>query len=145
MIRLAPCLAWFWLVAASYGQTFYGSIIGSVADASASAVPQAAVTLINTGTGERRTMQTDASGSYQFVNLIPGQYKLEVEKQGFRKVIREQVTVEVQNAVRIDVTMQVGDISQVVEVLGQTPLLQTEDASLGQVVEARKVLEAPLN
>lgn len=145
MFRFTPCLAWLLLVATVHGQTFFGSVVGTIADASGAAVPQATVTIINTGTAERRTMQTDGSGNYQFVNLVPGQYKLEVEKQGFRKIIREQITVEVQNAVRIDLAMQVGDVNQVVEVIAQTPLLQTENASLGQVVESRKVLEAPLN
>ncbi len=126
-------------------QTFYGSVVGSVTDATAAAVPQAGVTLTNLGTGERRTMPTDGVGNYQFVNLVPGQYKVEVEKTGFRRFSREPITVEVQSAVRIDVAMQVGDVSQTIEVSVQTPLLQTETATLGQVVEGRKVLEAPLN
>src|SRR5712692_2893632 len=108
-------------------------------------VPAAGVTLTNLGTSERRTMQTDEFGNYQFVNLVPAQYKLEVEKAGFRRFTREPIVVEVQAAVRIDVGMQVGDVNQVVEVTAQTPLLQTESTSLGQVVESRKVLEAPLN
>jgi hypothetical protein len=126
-------------------QTFYGSIIGTVTDATGGAVPQANVTLVNLGTAERRVMQTDTAGNYQFVNLVPSQYRVEVEKSGFRRFAREPITVEVQNAVRIDVAMSVGDVSQTVEVSAQTPLLQTEDSSLGQVVESRKVLEMPLN
>ncbi len=126
-------------------QTFYGSMVGSVTDASGAAVPAAGVTLTNLGTGERHAIQTDGFGSYQFVNLVPGQYKVEVEKTGFRRFVREPITVEVQSAVRIEVAMQVGDVNQVVEVTSQTPLLQTESATLGQVVDGRKVLEAPLN
>src|SRR5260370_5943475 len=145
-IRLIPCFVWLLLAAAaSFGQTFYGSIVGSVRDASSGAVTQANVTLINLGTAERRSAPTDSSGNYQFVNLVPGQYKLEVEKAGFRRFSRDSITVEVQSAVRIDVTMQVGDVTQLVEVMAQTPLLQTENATLGQVVDSRKVLEAPLN
>ncbi len=144
-IRLTPCFVWLLAAAASFGQTFYGSIVGSVRDASSGAVTQANVTLINLGTAERRSAPTDSSGSYQFVNLVPGQYKLEVEKAGFRRFSRDSITVEVQSAVRIDVTMQVGDVTQLVEVMAQTPLLQTENATLGQVVDSRKVLEAPLN
>lgn len=127
------------------GQTFYGSVVGTVTDSSGGAVPQAKVTLTNLGTSDRRDGQTDDSGSYQFINLVPGQYKVEIEKAGFRRFVREPITVEVQSAVRIDVPMQIGDVTQVVEVQAQTPLLQTEDASLGQVVESRKVLEMPLN
>ncbi|MGH9666171.1 MAG: carboxypeptidase-like regulatory domain-containing protein, partial [Bryobacteraceae bacterium] len=137
-IRFTACLVWLLAAAASFGQTFYGTIVGSVTDASSSAMPQAGVTLTNLGTGERRTMQADGLGNYQFVNLVPGQYKVEVEKTGFRHFVREPIAVEVQSTVRIDVSMQIGDVNQVVEVAAQTPLLQTEDASLGQVVEARK-------
>lgn len=144
-IRLTPCLVWLLAAATSFGQTFYGSIVGSVRDASSAAVPQAKVTLANVGTGEHRSAETDSSGGYEFVNLVPGQYKVEVEKTGFRRFSRDSITVEVQSAVRIDVAMQVGDVSQTVEVTGETALLQTENATLGQVVDARKVLEAPLN
>ena len=144
-IRLTLCLVWFLVASASFGQTFYGSLVGTVNDASSSAVPQANVTLTNLGTAERRTMQSDSSGNYQFVNLVPGEYKIEVEKIGFRRFARDPITVEVQSTVRIDVGMQVGDVNQVIEVTAQTPLLQTENASLGQVVDSRKVLESPLN
>lgn len=131
--------------AAASAQTFYGSVVGTVTDPTGAAIPQAMVALTNLGTSDRRTMQTDADGAYQFVNLRPGQYKLEVEKPGFRRMVREPITVEVQSAVRIDAGMVVGDVSQTVEVSAQTPLLETQNTSLGQVVEARKVLEMPLN
>src|SRR5437667_5896351 len=142
---LTPVFAWLLVSATSFGQTFYGSIVGDVTDASGGVLPQANVTLANLGTSERRSMLTDSVGFYQFVNLVPGQYKIEVEKTGFRRYARDPITVEVQSAVRIDVAMQVGDVNQVVEVTAQTSLLQTENASLGQVVASRRVLEAPLN
>ncbi|MBM3788311.1 MAG: carboxypeptidase regulatory-like domain-containing protein, partial [Acidobacteria bacterium] len=139
------CLVSLLLTVAAYSQTFYGSIVGNVTDATGASVGQAAVALTNTATGDRRTAQSGADGTYQFVNLPPGQYRVEVEKTGFRRLVRDNVVVEVQSAVRIDAAMQVGEVNQVVEVTEQTPLLQTENASLGQVVEARKVLEMPLN
>src|ERR1700738_3051822 len=144
-IRLTPCLVWLLAAATCFGQTFYGSIVGSVKDASSAAVPQAKVTFTNLGTAEHRAAETDSSGGYEFVNLVPGQYKVEVERAGFRRFSRDPITVEVQSAVRIDVTMQVGDITQLVEVTAESSLLQTESASLGQVVDSRKVLESPLN
>ncbi|MGH9843304.1 MAG: carboxypeptidase regulatory-like domain-containing protein [Blastocatellia bacterium] len=126
-------------------QTFYGSIIGAVADANGSAVPTAKVTLTNLGTTERRTAETDENGNYQFVNRVPGRYRLEIEKGGFKRHTREPVVVEVQSAVRLDTTMDVGDVTQVVEITAQTPLLQPDTTSLGQVVDSRKVQEMPLN
>src|SRR5215469_2324428 len=127
-IRITFALFCLLSVSALIGQTFYGSVVGTVTDASGGAVPNATLTLTNIGTSDRHTQQSDESGNYQFVNLVPGQYRIEVEKAGFRKFVREPLTVEVQSAVRIDVGMQVGDMNQVVEVQAQTPLLQTEDA-----------------
>jgi hypothetical protein len=126
-------------------QTFYGSIVGAVTDASGAPIPAAPVILINTGTSERRARDTDSGGNYQFVNLVPGHYRLDIEKQGFKHLTRDEIVVEVQAAVRIDVSMQVGDMTQTIEVQAQTPLLQTETTSLGAVVESRKVQEMPLN
>src|SRR5262249_18024781 len=126
-------------------QTFYGSVVGTIVDSSQSIVPTASVTLTNLGTTERRTAETDESGLYRFVNLVPGQYRIEAEKAGFKRFVREPVTVPVETSTRIDVVMEVGAVTQTVEVSAQTPLLQSESSSLGQVVEARKVTEAPLN
>ena len=126
-------------------QTFYGSIVGTVSDSSGAIVPGTSVTLTNLGTTEKRTMVTDTMGSYRFVNLLPGRYRIEAEKSGFKRFSREPVVVTVESAVRIDVAMEVGEVTQTVEVSEATPLLQSETSSLGQVVEARKVTEAPLN
>src|SRR5437764_14308628 len=123
--RLALCLVWLAAAATSFGQTSYGSIVGSVTDASTAAVQQANVTLTNLGTGERRAMQTESSGNYQFVNLVPGQYKIEVEKTGFRRLARDPITVEVQSTVRIDVSMTVGAVSVKIQRTTKNPNLKT--------------------
>ncbi|PYX69045.1 MAG: hypothetical protein DMG72_21700, partial [Acidobacteria bacterium] len=127
------------------GQSTYGSIAGSVTDPSGAAIPDAQVTLTNLGTAEKRTQPTGADGLYSFVNLLPGNYRIEVEKQGFKRITREPVVVQVQQSTKIDVALQVGQVSETVEVTAETPLLQTEDSSLGQVVEQRKANELPLN
>jgi hypothetical protein len=126
-------------------QTFYGSIIGTVSDATGAVVPGTNVTLTNLGTTEKRMMVTDNAGVYRFVNLLPGKYRVEAEKSGFKRFSREPVVVEVDSSPRIDVTLEVGEVTQTVEVSELTPLLQSQSSSLGQVVEARKVTEAPLN
>ena len=128
-----------------YGQSTYGSIVGSVTDSSGAVLPDANVTLTNVGTGEKRTQSTGSDGLFTFVNLFPGQYRIDVEKQGFKHFVRPEVTVEVQQNTRVDAALQVGEVSQVVEVTSETPLLQTESSSLGQVVEQRKADELPLN
>lgn len=103
------------------------------------------MTLTNLGTSEKRTADSDTNGNYQFVNLVPGKYRIDVEKPGFKHFTSDQIQVEVQSAVRIDAPMQVGDVGQTVEVSGQSPLLQTENATVGQVVEGQIVTDMPLN
>ncbi|MGC1535946.1 MAG: carboxypeptidase-like regulatory domain-containing protein, partial [Candidatus Sulfotelmatobacter sp.] len=127
-----------------YGQSTYGSITGSVADTSGAIVTDANVTLTNAGTGEKRTQSSGADGLFTFVNLFPGQYRVDIEKQGFKHFVRN-LTVQVQQDTHIAAALQVGEVSQVVEVTGETPLLQSETSSLGQVVEQRKADELPLN
>src|SRR2546423_13432846 len=127
------------------GQSTYGSITGAVTDPSGAAITDAQVTLTNLGTAEKRTQATGPDGLYTFVNLIPGNYKVEVEKPGFKHITRTPIVVEVQQSAKIDVTLPVGQANETVEVVGETPLLQSETSSLGQVVEQRKANELPLN
>jgi len=129
----------------AYAQSTYGSVTGSVNDNTGAVVTDANVTLTNLGTGEKRTQSSGADGIFTFVNLFPGQYRVDVEKQVFKHFVRNPVTVEVQQDTHIAAALQVGEVSQVVEVTSETPLLQTESASLGQVVDQRKADELPLN
>src|SRR5689334_6624885 len=69
---------------AAFGQSFYGSVVGTVADATGSSVPGATVTITNIGTGARRSAESDSEGGYQILSLPPGSYKVEVEKAGFK-------------------------------------------------------------
>src|SRR5262245_53387713 len=96
-------------------QGFYGSILGVVSDASGAAMPGASVTLLNIGTGDRRTASTGADGTYRFVNLVPGNYRVEIEQSGFKRYTRDQIAVNVDAAVRVDVGMQLGDVTQAVD------------------------------
>lgn len=130
--------------ASLFGQSTYGSVAGSVKDPSGASVTDANVTLTNLGTSEKRSQSSGADGLFTFVNLFAGQYRIDVEKQGFKHFVRN-VTVEVQQDTHVDVGLQVGEVSQVVEVTSETPLLQAETSSLGQVVEERKADELPLN
>src|ERR1700678_3881984 len=126
-------------------QSTSGSIFGTVADASGSAVPDAAVTLTNEGTGASDTFTTGADGLYSFVNLNPGSYRVEAEKSGFKHFKREGVIVQVEQRVPINITMEIGAITQTVEVTGETPLITPTNTSLGQVIDERKTNEIPLN
>src|SRR3984957_16230049 len=137
------CLATFSVPVAA--QSTFGSLSGTVSDASGASMAGAVVTLTNQGTGSTETLTTNPDGLYSFVNLNPGAYSLNVEKAGFKHFRRDPINVQVQQAVSIDVAMEVGAVTQVVEVTSETPLLQPTTSSLGQVIEERKANEIPLN
>ena len=126
-------------------QTTNGTINGTVTDASGALISGAQVTLTSLGTSEKRTQTTGSDGLYLFPNLVPGRYSIDIEKTGFKKYSRPDVVVEVNQTARIDAIIQVGDVNQVVEVTGETPLIQTETSSLGTVVGERTANELPLN
>ena len=126
-------------------QSTYGSIAGAVTDPSGASIVEAQVTLTNLGTAEKRLQPTGSDGLYSFVSLFPGRYRIDIEKTGFNRFTRPEVVVEVNQSVRIDATLRVGDVAQIVEVTAETPLLQSDTSSLGQVVEQRKTNELPLN
>jgi len=126
-------------------QSTYGSISGTILDSTNAAVPSATVTLTNLSTSEKRTQTSGEDGHFTFVNLFQGQYRIEIEKQGFKRFVRQGVIVEVQQDTRVDATLTLGEVSETVEVRAEVPLLQTQSSSLGQVVEQRKANELPLN
>jgi hypothetical protein len=126
-------------------QTYYGTVVGTVTENTGSVLAGLTVSLTNRGTAERRTLKTDAHGDFQFVNVLPGSYELDVEGTGFKHFRRDAFLVEVQSVVRIGAVMQVGEVSQVVDVTAQTPLIDSDTTALGQVIEGRAVEEMPLN
>jgi Carboxypeptidase regulatory-like domain/TonB dependent receptor-like, beta-barrel len=133
------------LGSAAWAQSTYGSLVGVVRDGRGSVIPDAKVTLTNTGTQQAQTVMTGSLGSYQFVNLLPGQYQVAIEKAGFKRKVLDNLQVTVQAALRADATLDIGEVTQTVEVSTQAALLQTEQTSLSQAIEGRTVKEMPLN
>jgi hypothetical protein len=129
----------------AHGQSTFGSISGTVKDSSGAAISGAEVTLTSVATGAKQTFTTDQNGLYSFVNVNPGEYTVDVNKTGFERFKRDTFDLQVQQSARIDATMQVGAETQTVEVTALAPLLQTDNASLGQVIDERKTNETPLN
>src|SRR5579859_7074722 len=103
-------LAWFLfatLIAAcplSFGQSTFGKIVGSVTDSSGAVVPGAQVTLTSLSTTEKRSVAVSGDGLYEFVNVSPGQYRIDVERAGFQHFTRTPITVEVEQEAHIDVS-----------------------------------------
>ncbi len=128
-----------------HSQNVYGTIVGNVTDSSGAIIGDVNVTLTNLDTGESHTIQTNASGNYSFVNILPGRYRLEAGKTGFKKLAREPIVVQIESGLKVDLALEVGELTQTVEVTAEAPLIQSETSSLGQVVETRAVTELPLN
>ena len=128
-----------------YGQVDTGAILGNVKDPSAAVIPGARVILTNQGTGLTLSIVTGGDGSYVFRPIKIGAYTLEAQFKGFQTVQHRDVTVEVQQQVVVNFTLQPGQITQSIEVTAAPPSLQTQDASVGQVVGARAVNDLPLN
>ena len=122
-----------------------GAILGTVKDQSGAVIPGAKVTLTNEGTAFIVSTVAEADGSYVFRPIKIGTYSVEAEYKGFQKIERQHVTVNVQQQVVVDFTLVPGQVTQTVEVASAAPLLQTQEASVGQVVTARTINNLPLN
>jgi hypothetical protein len=127
-----------------YSQQF-GEITGTTTDASGAVVVGAVVTATNTGTQAVRTTASNDTGNYALPNLLPGTYNLRVEKAGFKVTARTGVEVQVGDVVRADFALQVGEVSQQVEVTGAAEQLNTESTSMGSVVATQQIVDLPLN
>jgi hypothetical protein len=129
----------------SSAQSVYGSIVGTVTDPSGAAIAGAKVTLTNLATNEPRAAVSDGNGDYTFVNLLPGSYGIAVEQAAFKRLVRQPIEVQVQSAIRVDAQLQVGDATQTVAVSAEAPLIQTQNATIGNEVDARQVMDLALN
>ena len=122
-----------------------GSIQGVVRDASGAVVPNVKVTVTNDSTGQVQTSFTGGAGEYVFSPIKIGTYSVIAEIKGFERVVHSQVTVAVQQHVVVDIKLTPGTVTETVAVTGEPPALQTQDASVGQVIDAQAVNALPLN
>jgi hypothetical protein len=128
------------------GQTFRGTILGTVTDTSGAAVPGATVTIKNVDTGLLRTVTTSDDGSYSAPELPLGTYDITVEKQGFKEGIVTGVKVDVSSERRADVILQPGELAQRVEVVGEDlPMVESTSNTLGGIVESKVITNLPVN
>ena len=126
-------------------QVIYGTIVGTVVDGSGAPVPGATIRVVSLGTNNVRTTFSGPAGSYSVPNLPAGAYRVEVELQGFKQFVRSDVQVQVDVTSRVDVTLDVGNITETITVAGSAPLLQTDSASLGNVVPQEAIRSIPLS
>ena len=128
-----------------FGQVDAGSILGTVRDTTGAVIRNAKVTLTNEGTGQTQTVQSGAAGEYNFSPVRIGQYKVTAELKGFENVEHSQIRVDVQQHVLVDLVLTPGQNTQTVTVSDEPPALQTQDASVGQVIGTKTVNDLPLN
>jgi len=125
-------------------QTF-GEITGAVRDPSGAVIPGAAITVTNAATNATRNTVSNDAGVYSFPLLPPGIYAVKVEKQGFKTISRTDIQLQVQQSARLDVEMQVGQVAEAIEVSASAALLSSENATVGTVIENKRIVELPLN
>lgn len=133
------------LAATLFGQSELATLTGTVTDASGAVIRDVLITVTSTGTGAVSTAATGEGGRYFFANLRPGVYNISATMKGFKKFVNEGVTLQVAQAARLDIALQVGDTAEVLTVTAEAPLLEAENASRGAVIEQRKIVELPLN
>jgi len=138
-------IAFFLFASILSAQSFRATVVGRVTDDTGAVVPGAMITITNVGTNENRSVVVNERGEYAIPQLAPGQYTLTAEYTGFNKVVRSGIVLETNQDARFDIVLKVGGITEEVQVSAAAPLVTTENASLGNVVDQRKIVELPLN
>jgi hypothetical protein len=126
-------------------QSTYGTLLGTVQDASGGVVPKATVTVTELNTNAQKSTASDAHGEYEVLNLLPGQYEVAVIASGFKKFVRRGVLLGPRTEVRVDVPLEVGTTSSAIEVTAATPVITTETATVRDVQEGPEVKGLPMN
>ncbi len=141
---LTLVLTAFFLASSANAAEVTANLSGTVSDSSGAVIPKAKVTLTNTSTSEARSLTTENDGSYQFTKLPIGTYRLAVEQSGFNKYVHEGIVLNVNQNAKLDVALQIGATSQVVEVTGDVSQVDTVSATLGAVETQRRIVDLPL-
>jgi outer membrane receptor protein involved in Fe transport len=144
-LLLSVYLPLFVGVVSASAQVTSGTILGTVSDSSGAPLPGVKITITNVQQNDSKEYTTDESGSYNAPFLIPGTYRVTAEKAGFKRAASADVILNVDDKARVDITLRVGDVKEVVEVTAISPLVRMESSELGEVIGEKSVRELPLN
>ncbi len=142
MVLALAILGLGWLATA---QEFRASIVGRVSDTTGAVVPGVQITTTNLDTGASVKARSTDTGDYMVPSLTPGRYKLEVELKGFKRYVRDGITLQIQDRPTVDVALEPGDVSTSVTVSAEVAQLETSTASRGDVITGRTMVDMPLN
>jgi hypothetical protein len=145
MILFTSVMVAIAFAAAAMAQVERGSIVGTITDKSGAVTPGVEVTVTNENTNATVAVRTDESGNYAAVNLLAGSYTVSAKNIGFSNQVFKGFVLQVGQEARLNIVLEVGAVEQVVEVNAVAPLLQTENASVGQVIAPEPIAALPLN
>jgi Carboxypeptidase regulatory-like domain/TonB dependent receptor-like, beta-barrel len=128
-----------------FGQTSTAVLTGTIRDSSGAILPGVTVTSTSTARNTSQSTVSNDTGSYAFPAMQPGTYSLTAELPGFKKFLREGIVLQVTQVIRLDIEMELGAISESVEVSESVPMVETETSSRGSVIDEKKIIELPLN
>ena len=126
-----------------WGQTFQGGMRGKIADATGAVIDLAKITLIEEGTGISRATVSNSEGQFSFPALNPATYSVSAEKPGFNKILKKGIVVSTQEFLNVDLQLSVGDVTESINVSEEAPLVETTNASTGQVIDGQKLSDLP--
>lgn len=148
-MHLITCLSFaivlFLAPACVYAQVETGRVVGTIRDSSGAVVAGANVTVKEVQTNAEHQVKTGSDGTYVVTELIPGSYTVTVEHEGFQRAVQAPFKLDLNQVVRVDITLVVGSVSQQVEVTAAEPLVETQTSSIGQVIDQARVDALPLN
>jgi trimeric autotransporter adhesin len=144
LTSLLFCCALLWLSTSSVvAQSYQGSLRGAVRDKSGNVLPAATLTLVNEATNLARTTVTNAEGEYFFEKVDPGKYKVAATLNGFKRIDRTGILVETQQQLTLDLLLEVGDVAETVVITDEVPLIESANASVGQVISKQFLSDLP--
>ena len=133
------------LVSSAIAQTNTGQLTGNVSDQKGAAIADATVSVTSLSTGEKRTSTSSSEGNYSFTNLGVGAYRISVTKSGFKETTVNNVAVNVASVTRQDFALEIGQVSEVVEITAEAVQVETQSGTVGEVISGEQVRELPLN